>query len=510
MRKCNLLLISFTLLFLFACSHTGINRKTAADEEVVALSMEQEVAATYAVDMANLQMLTEEALVWRSKALDFYQKNTDKFGKKNFSHQDLLELFESVKKYSELRTRLMEYSKKFGDHFRTLDLIEIKPGAHTDLKSTLVKIDPQDREGRDFLIRMKISFDASLVLYDNYLTGIYPYVTHRKTRRIINRDIPELHNALEKITDSFFDPNQRLVMLKAQSLFKDAVEFEKTAKLMLAQDEVYLNLLAMESPFYQFLLTKQFDLKKQNAIKAYWDRVTDRFTFMNESFTFIASKTFGNTLGLVAFRAGYLTKLSTEEKTAMAQSFKPLDIMLEKTPFRLTDQFIPGYYGHVALWVGTEEELKELGVWDHPLITKYHDKIRSGHHIIEALRPGVQINSLDHFLNIDDMLVLRNPNMNDEQRKEYVIRAFQQIGKEYDFNFDVETDSKIVCSEIAYVVFHDIEWPTKKQMGRFTISPDNVANKCLDGTLGPVLMYRSGKKIQTDDIIENLRQELKK
>ncbi len=506
MRKYLLVL----MLVLFSCSHQGINRHTAADNEAVQISMEQEEAARYAADISNLQMLTEEALVWRSKALDFYQKNTDKFGKKNFSHQDLLELFESVKRYKDLRNRLMEYSKKFGDQFRTIDLIEVKPGAGTDLKSTLVKIDPSDRAGRDFLIKMKISFDASLVLYDNYLIGIYPYVNHRKTRRIINRDIPELHNALEKITDSFFDPNQRLIMLKAQSLFKDSLSFERKENSILSQDEVYLNLLALESPFYQFLLTKQFDLKNQNAIKAYWDRVVDRFTFMNESFTFIASKTFGNTLGLVAFRAGFLTKLSGEEKSAMARNFKPLDIMLEKTPFRLTDQFIPGYYGHVALWIGTEEELKELGVWDHPLVTKYHDRIKSGHHIIEALRPGVQINSLDHFLNIDDMLVLRNPNMNEQQRREYIVRAFEQIGKEYDFNFDVETDSKIVCSEIAYVVFHDIEWPTKKQMGRFTISPDNVANKCLDGTLEPVLMYRSGKKISSEDIIENLRQELKK
>ena len=38
-----------------------------------------------------------------------------------------------------------------------------------------------------------------------------------------------------------------------------------------------------------------------------------------------------------------------------------------------------------------------------------HDlrKQRNGARIVEALRPGVQINTLDHFLNIDDLLVLR-------------------------------------------------------------------------------------------------------
>ena len=30
------------------------------------------------------------------------------------------------------------------------------------------------------------------------------------------------------------------------------------------------------------------------------------------------------------------------------------DILLEKTPFRLTDKLIPGYWGHAAVWIGGE------------------------------------------------------------------------------------------------------------------------------------------------------------
>jgi hypothetical protein len=496
---------TFTLLFSVGCSHFDYRRPSS---EIA--TVDQQVAEKYRNEINDFQMLIEEVLVWRSKALEFYQKNQDKFGKKNnFTHQDLLDVFESVKKYNILREKLFQYSKKNSAYFTTLDLVEFKPGTGTDLVSSMKRIDPKDLDGKDFVLRMKLSFAASLMLYDNYLTGIYPYVSHRKTRKLINKDIPELHNALEKITDSFFDVNQRLGMLKAQSVFKDDVEFEKKENIQIDNVERYLEMLAVESPFYQFLLTKHFDLKKQNAVKAYWDRVVDNFTFINDSFTFIASKTFGNTLGLVSFRAGYLTKLSEEERKQMEATYKPLDIMMEKTPFRLTDQFIPGYYGHVALWIGTEEELKEIGVWDNPLVQKYHEAIRSGRHIIEALRPGVQINSLEHFLNIDDLLVVRHNNLTEEQKAEYILRAFAQIGKEYDFNFDVETDSKIVCSEIVYVVFHDIEWPTKKQLGRYTISPDNVANKCVDGTLEPVMMFRSGKRIDgSDNIIQNLKEEL--
>jgi uncharacterized protein YycO len=107
------------------------------------------------------------------------------------------------------------------------------------------------------------------------------------------------------------------------------------------------------------------------------------------------------------------------------------------------------------------------------------------------------------------MLVVRDQTLNDEQRKEFLIRAFSQIGKDYDFNFDVETDKKIVCSEIVYVVFHNISWPTEKALGRYTISPDNVVAKVFDGVLTPVMMYTDGKRVEGDltkEIAKKLKQ----
>lgn len=104
--------------------------------------------------------------------------------------------------------------------------------------------------------------------------------------------------------------------------------------------------------------------------------------------------------------------------------------------------------------------------------------------------------------------MLRDKNLTDDLKKEFIIRAFSQIGKDYDFNFDVETDKKIVCSEIVYTVFHDISWPTKKSLGRYTISPDNVAEKAVtvDGRnaeLDPVMMYRAGAR-ETGDLHSKL------
>ncbi|NCG35088.1 MAG: hypothetical protein GWO78_03715, partial [Dehalococcoidales bacterium] len=120
----------------------------------------------------------------------------------------------------------------------------------------------------------------------------------------------------------------------------------------------------------------------------------------------------------------------------------------------------------------------------------------SGRNIIESLRPGVQINTLQNFLNIDDLGVIRFTAQSDEDKKTYLINAFSQIGKNYDFSFNVESTDEIVCSELVYASFEDLVWDTKKQMGRYTISPDQVARKLITDTrFAPVLLYLNGKSI---------------
>jgi hypothetical protein len=218
------------------------------------------------------------------------------------------------------------------------------------------------------------------------------------------------------------------------------------------------------------------------------------------------SKFFGNSVGLVESRKGKLFG-KEEIRKQLLETLQPLDILLEKTPFRLTDKLIPGHFGHVAIWIGSQKELKEKGLWDNEVVVPYHHKItpegeeeasKNGYQIVEALREGVKLSSLKQFMNIDDFAILRpvfSENIS-EKEKESLLLAFRQVGKEYDFNFDVNTTEKIVCSELAYVCFPQIDWPTEKTAGRFTISPDNVANLCWEGVpLELITFYHDGEKV---------------
>jgi hypothetical protein len=95
---------------------------------------------------------------------------------------------------------------------------------------------------------------------------------------------------------------------------------------------------------------------------------------------------------------------------------------------------------------------------------------------------------------VDDIAILRpvfDENNPDELKKEALMMAFRQLGKKYDF-----TD-KIVCSELAYISFPSVDWPTEKTLGRHSISPDNVAQLAWNNVpLKLVMFYHDGKLVE--------------
>jgi hypothetical protein len=497
------IIIIFVLLILSACSSNSKRHPSSIYEE--------ELNVTYGKDISDLEELIEQSLVWREKSIAFFNSHKEKLtSDSHLSHEEMLETFQSAKDYILIREKFLSYVERFDLDLSENVSIKIEPNKKTKIKtytvgsaeqsypdqpqtSRVIYLDPNDKDGQEMVLKLKLALTSAVLLYDNYMLGIYPYEKSWKMRKLLNTDNEDLKNELQKITDNFFNLKNRMEFYKSAHIHKKLIAYQNETKLEIFKDEKYFDQLVDASSVYRFMTTGKDIDNQPFIVRAMMDRVFDSARFLRDSFSYYSSKVFGNVVGLVSFRDGKLKNLSPSEKTGITSKLKALDIMLEKTPFRLTDRFIPGYYGHVAIWTGTEEELKELGVWDVPVVQKYHEQIRSGHHIVEALRPGVQINTLEHFLNIDDLLVLRDENLTIDQKKEFIVRAFEQIGKSYDFNFDVETDKKIVCSEIVYVVFHDIAWPTKKAMGRFTISPDNVANKAVNnGPLVPVLMYKDG------------------
>lgn len=204
---------------------------------------------------------------------------------------------------------------------------------------------------------------------------------------------------------------------------------------------------------------------------------------------------------MVRWRAGKL-KNDREFISMLSEVLRPGDILLEKTPFALTDKTIPGHFGHAAIYIGTTDQLRDIGALDLPLVQERLEQIGSGHVVLEALRGGVVLNTLEHFMNIDDIAVLRPYRLTLDAQRGSIGLALSNVGKRYDFNFDVNTTETIVCSELVYAAYPQIDFITRQVFTSFTISPDDVAKLAAGNASAPLelmffahdgkLVYRKG------------------
>lgn len=379
-------------------------------------------------------------------------------------------------------------------------------------------INPDDDLGRLMILEVKLWLAAKLLVFDNYVVVLARYLKNDELRRQFNLQTidPKAKQFLEEVNNELLDDDRLERLLRIILLVNHILEFEKKhpdGRLAQDKDNSYLTTLIEGSYSYHRIPELTVFDSVSFDIDAAKNAIIDEVASLTDRVTYEVSEMFGNAIGLYDERKGKLFNMARDGKRQITATLQILDVLLEKTPFRLTDRFIPGYWGHVAIWVGDESdipELKRLGVWQElPAIeaqarSKWGYKgppfqrlIETGHGVLEALRPGVQLNTFSDFLNIDDLAVLRNSNHTDAQKKRYLLRAFAQIGKEYDFNFDVETHKRIVCSELAFVVYDDFDWPVAKSVGRYTVSPDHVAALALKegDPFAPVLIFHDGEEL---------------
>lgn len=429
-----------------------------------------------ALDLASVRLLLERSLDWRARTGEFFKSAGKQLENGVLTSADLTRMYRGAEDYVFLRRRWQA-------------LIDCQGDEAWKRAAPALAADPAGRT------QTKLALAAALMQHDDFMLGVEPFFKVTKSRRLLKADHPDIEGELDAAMRFFLNPvmRARLARIVVWHRAEGGLAADRSA------DEILLDDIIAQSPGYRFftrdLAARTLDEWRTGSSAAV-TFVTDLADRFGKGFVHTSSLAVGNTVGLVETRKGYLTSLTSAERGAILARLQPLDVLLEKTPFRLTDKSIPGHYGHVAVWVGTEAELRALDVWEHPLVRPHQERIRAGAGIVEALRSGVEINTLEHFLNIDDLLAIRPPARTRDETKAGVLRAFAQIGKEYDFNFDVESDKRIVCSELAFVVFPEEPWQTTRVLGRASISPDQVAIKAIPGgTYVPLVLYYDGVEI---------------
>ena len=440
-------------------------RTAALDQEVEAYRAMVEAALTYRAETVRL--------------VDRLKATMDR--KEPISGKDLTELNAGLAEHLALRKQL----------YRVAEAHECWLDGH----GPAADMTPEQR-----LKGIMISLSAALVLYDNYLLAISLYQEEPRLRRLLNnKDVGYGidYGELNRIAMAFASEEIRNRVRRGIAYYEAGIE---NVRDQLAQDRylLYLDQLITQSPSYS--MTKQFSPLAYLGRKLdfYAPFTVEALLRLKDEGVNMTSMIFGNTVGLVESRHG---KLNGREEVAkdLADDLRAGDILIERTPFRLTDSFIPGRWGHAALWLGTETELQALGIWDAPELQAFQEAIRSGRQVIEALRSGVDMNSLVRFLDVDDVAVLRFGSLGPGEKADAILQALRQMGKRYDFNFDVETRDRVGCAELIYHTYGQIDWPTRRQLGRSVIIPDDIAVRALgDGPLVVVRLYFDGERVNDD------------
>ncbi len=176
--------------------------------------------------------------------------------------------------------------------------------------------------------------------------------------------------------------------------------------------------------------------------------------------------------------------IQPEQVSELRGKLKPGDIIIERRNWFLSNAFLPGYWPHSALYVGTAKDLERLGLLDDPRLKKHweeflqRDEAGHEHVIIESVSEGVIFSSLEHSIGGGDSAAVVRPRLDETKTRECIARAFSHVGKPYDFEFDFFTTDKLVCTELVYRAYDgDIQFPLVDILGTKTMPALEIVRK---------------------------------
>lgn len=164
----------------------------------------------------------------------------------------------------------------------------------------------------------------------------------------------------------------------------------------------------------------------------------------------------------------------------LAALLQPGDVLITRHDDAMTNLFLPGYWPHGALYIGSLAEREALGVTCDP-----ERAARSGGavRVLEARKDGVRFRALADTLSVDCVAVLR-PRLDPAALARCLGRALTHEGKLYDFEFDFRRSDRMVCTEVIYRGFHGeppIAFSLASRFGRLCLSAEDLVAQALDG-----------------------------
>lgn len=157
----------------------------------------------------------------------------------------------------------------------------------------------------------------------------------------------------------------------------------------------------------------------------------------------------------------------------LSRILEPGDVIITRHDDAASNLFLPGFWPHGALYIGTESQRKKIDATGE---TWRRHPCPDPNCVLEARKDGVLFRPLDDTLGVDACVVLR-PKLPIPEIREAIARAMTHHGKRYDFEFDFRRSDRLVCTEVIYRAYHgigDVEFELKTRAGRVCLSAEDL------------------------------------
>lgn len=173
--------------------------------------------------------------------------------------------------------------------------------------------------------------------------------------------------------------------------------------------------------------------------------------------------------------AGAGKRLSPVLREEILAKARPGDVFVTRHDDALSNLFLPGFWPHAALYLGTAGDLQALGI--EPAFP-----VSDQRWFLEAKKDGVRFRNCDETLHVDACVLLRSP-LEPGDLAAAIRRAMSHAGKPYDFLFDFRTQDVLACTEVIYRGFHGIG-PVRFHLaevgGRLCLPAEEMLEQALD------------------------------
>jgi len=320
-----------------------------------------------------------------------------------------------------------------------------------------------------------IGYSAACLLIRNDRTFLFDLATHSVLQRKFNEEFAEFRIPRKQYTSifsAFVDGRDALRIY-------DAIHDAKKNRSMieyLCHDPV-IGDLAKRLPDFE----KWLDPSKRN----YFQRLIAYTSHkLRRKSVVVLNNLLSNTVENVGRAASEIQlplrkRVSMELREKMVSLLEPGDVLITRHDTAFTNLFLPGFWPHAALFIGTEQQRNE---WSISIDQDKASRWNGDNCVLEALKDGVRFRPLTETLAVDNFLVLR-PNISAEDIRKGIERVVLHEGKLYNFDFDFFSSDRLVCSEVVYRAFDglgNLTFPLIERAGRHTLSPEDLVDFAID------------------------------